>query len=92
MGLVNTWLTVPGRHIDHANRTYGALHRSAVSLIDGKYYDLDSNIYYDMAGIYDQLIASGYEVDPDVLLPEQISKAYADYLMGNTNTRPASVP
>lgn len=92
LGLVNTWVTVPGRHVNHDNRTYGALHRSAISLIDGKYYDLDSNIYYMMAGVYDQLVASGFEVDPDVLLPEQISKAYADYLIGNTNTRPAAIP
>ena len=92
LGLVNTWVTVPGRHINHGNRTYGSLHRSAISLIDGKYYDLDSNIYYMLAGTYDQLIASGFDVDSDILLPEQISKAYADYLIGNTNTRPVTIP
>ena len=92
LGLVNTWVTVPGRHINHGNRTYGSLHRSAISLIDGKYYDLDSNIYYMLAGTYDQLIAGGFDVDSDILLPEQISKAYADYLIGNTNTRPVTIP
>ena len=92
LGLTDSWLTIPGRHIDHNNKTYGSLHRSVVALIDGKYYDLDSDIYYEMAGVYDQLVAEGYEVDPDVLLPEQISRAYADYLTGKTNTRPASVP
>ncbi len=92
LGLTSSWVTVPGRNIDHGNKSYGALHRTVVALIDGKYYDLDSNIYYDLAVIYDQLTAEGFEVDPDILLPEQISKAYADYLIGNTDTRPASVP
>ena len=92
IGLQNTWITIPGRNIDHDNKTYGSLHRTAVALIGGKYYDLDSNMYSILQDTVNNLEAMGYEVGPVDFRPEQISKAYADYLIGNTNVRPAKIP
>ena len=96
LGLLETWLTVPGRNINHGFRSYGSLHRTAVTKIDGKYYDLDSNMYTSLyaswVGVAQELASVGMGIGTELIEPEQISKGYADYLLGNTNTRPAQIP
>ena len=61
-----------------------------------KYYDLDSNMYTSLyaswVGVAQELASVGMGIGTELIEPEQISKGYADYLLGNTNTRPAQIP
>ena len=93
VGLKNTWLTVAGRNINHGNKFYGSQHRTVVALIDGKYYDLDANMVNSMMVTYETAYRDYGILPPqDAFLPEQISKNYADYLRGATNTVPSKIP
>ena len=78
-GLSNSWLTVPGRNVDHGGKFYGSQHRSVVTKIGKDYYELDSNGVASML----QFLAAGYPVD---LTPEKISESYARYLIGKAKT------
>ena len=78
-GLSNSWLTVPGRNVDHGGKFYGSQHRSVVTKIGKDYYELDSN----GVAIMLQFMASGFPVD---LTPEKISESYAKYLIGKSKT------
>ena len=78
-GLSNSWLTVPGRNVDHNNKFYGSQHRSVVTKIGKDYYELDSNGVNSMM----KFLAYGYPVD---LTPEKISESYAKYLIGKSNS------
>lgn len=75
VGLVNSWLCIPGRPGTNGkggrSPQYGSQHRTVVSYFGGKYYDLDGNL-----AIYGEYYAQ----------PQEISKAYADYLVGKTNS------
>ena len=70
VGLKKSWLTVPGRNVNHDGNYYGSQHRSVVTKIGKKYYELDANLCYVMGG------AS----------PEKISASYAKYLLGKKNS------
>lgn len=70
LGLKNSWLTVPGRCVDHGMNWYGSQHRTVVSYFDGKYYDLDGNLAYN------------WSWTGSAIPPEEISKSYANYLRG----------
>lgn len=78
-GLSNSWLTVPGRNVDHGGKFYGSQHRSVVTKIGKDYYELDSNGVASML----KFMASGFPVD---LTPEKISESYAKYLIGKSKT------
>ena len=71
------WLTVPGRNRSSQNPMggiYGSMHRTVVVKIDGKLYDADGNMAL-------------YTVQFNgVAEPFEISTAYADYLIGKTNS------
>ena len=77
-GLRQSWLTVSGRNVPHNNKFYGSEHRSVVTKIGKKYYELDSNGVFVMARAAMQ---SGMQID---LRPEQITKSYARYLLGKS--------
>ena len=78
-GLSDSWLTVPGRNVDHNGKFYGSQHRSVVTKIGKDYYELDSNGVANML----ELAAAGYPID---LTPEKISESYAKYLIGKANS------
>ena len=73
-GLANTWLTEPGRNVNHGGKFYGSLHRSVVTQIGKKYYELDSNMVANMRAFAGNIP------------PERITKSYARYLIGETET------
>jgi len=81
-GIRDAWLTVPGRMVDHGLKMYSSLHRTCVAYIDGAYYDLDSDsVYFNLYLILtDEVISRQYP------LAEKISKSYADYLRGITDS------
>ena len=78
-GLSDSWLTVPGRNVDHNGKYYGSQHRSVVTKIGKDYYELDSNGVANML----KFMAAGYPVN---LTPEKISESYARYLIGKSSS------
>ena len=73
-GLANTWLTVAGRNVNHGGKFYGSMHRSVVTRIGKKYYELDSNLVANMRAFAGNIP------------PERITKSYARYLIGESET------
>lgn len=78
LGINDCWLTVPGRNVGHGGKWYGSQHRSVVMKTGSDYYEVDSNLSYMM-------IATGM-TDSKALMPEKITKSYADYLCGRANS------
>lgn len=82
-GITSAKLTVPGRNVNHTVKignttsyyTYGSLHRTVVIQSEGSYYDLDANRAFLC-----------YTTGMISYSPEKISKSYADYLTGKTNS------
>ena len=74
-GLKNTWLTVPGKNVNHNGKYYGSQHRSVVTKIGTKYYELDSNSTY----LYLSMPGGAFN-----LAPEHITESYAKYLLGKS--------
>ena len=77
-GLKRSWLTVPGRNVDHGTGSYGSQHRSVVTQIGKKFYELDSNKIY-------VLLSNPFAASIIGLNPERISRSYARYLIGKSN-------
>lgn len=77
-GLKNSWLTVPGRNVNHGSSIYGSQHRSVVTKIGKKYYELDSN---KTANYIDAMRSGIAYFDTS---PERITKSYARYLIGKS--------
>ncbi|MGN0362887.1 MAG: hypothetical protein ACI4ET_08610 [Bilifractor sp.] len=71
VGLSESYLTVPGRNVDYEGHIYGSLHRTVVSKINERYYDLDGNRAMLWPGIFG---------------PDEITKSYFDYLRGASNS------
>ena len=84
-GLKKSWLTVPGRNVDHGTGFYGSRHRSVVTQIGKKYYELDSNKTYVL--MQNPLAASVLS-----LRPERITKSYARYLIGKSKKYTSITP
>ena len=70
----------------HNGKSYGSLHKTAVAYINVSYYDMDSNLLSNNWDMLMQLINAGWPVSMESFMPEKISKSYADYLRGLSNT------